>query len=913
MFSNLEVKFRRKLRHTARFYPVDLHCHSAIFSPCFGRKDGVSQEDIDATPEQIAIAACKRGLFILVVTDHHRCENAKEIAEAADRIKSEGKSLYPNNNLIVLPGMEIAVEENARLVHVLAIFPENTHPYQIEPILANTGIETNPALRAPNSRVSTQRLATIIQRIKDQGGLAILAHVNSDNGYRKEMKEIEMTDQQILQHIHAFSINAIEISKPEDLQHFFYNDTQFPCIIGSDAHYIREIGGKEFITRVKMTIPCFKHLERALQDPETRIRFQLPQVAGIKEIHGITLEGGFLDGQTFGFTSNLNCLIGGRGTGKSSLIEAIRYLFEYEAPQQRQRDVESLRNEVLAGCTATLLFEDQFGENYVLQRFYGDPHTKILALDGSPRNDIDLSFSQNLRLSIYGWSEIEGIAQDTTQQLDLIDSYIKEIPELKKAEEAALGKLKANARDIKTALDTIEFEAGQVGNLRELRQELKNLGEEETEEEKQKAKIDNESVLLETIEARLDAMREQLENIDLPDELNGIVDEIQEAKIQDKLLFMNIFDDISTIVQAAKKDNAPLQITKADFLSKLDQLLGQINQKTEKLAPEHKIINEGFEKLLDKLEQPEAKAIARRRKQLREEIRRREQAKARQKEAEKELKELSKHREGILKDVQECREKLYRARLTHIKDITGNLPKGKAKVDISLKVIKQGNRDFFITMLNEKLVNLPRRWRERAYPFIISSYFTPIEFTEILHTKNIEKLKIAGFKLEEANDILTHFENKHEDLMEFEACDCTDLPHILFNVEGEKRPIENLSPGQRCTALLPIILLETDTPLIIDQPEDNLDNQFIFDLVVNTLRSLKERRQIIVATHNPNIPVSGDAENILVFKPEGSKGKLERNGSIDYKPIIEDVKSIMEGGEHAFIVRARKYGLSKSS
>ena len=77
------------------------------------------------------------------------------------------------------------------------------------------------------------------------------------------------------------------------------------------------------------------------------------------------------------------------------------------------------------------------------------------------------------------------------------------------------------------------------------------------------------------------------------------------------------------------------------------------------------------------------------------------------------------------------------------------------------------------------------------------------------------------------------------------------------------------------------------------------------------MRSLKESRQIIVATHNPNIPVSGDAENIIVFEPSGKKGKAERNGSIDYQPIIDDVKAIMEGGDKAFIVRAKKYGLQQ--
>ena len=70
VFYDLETRFRRKLKHTARFYPVDLHCHSPL-SPCFGKKDGNSQDDIQATAEQVAIAGCERGLYLLAITDHH--------------------------------------------------------------------------------------------------------------------------------------------------------------------------------------------------------------------------------------------------------------------------------------------------------------------------------------------------------------------------------------------------------------------------------------------------------------------------------------------------------------------------------------------------------------------------------------------------------------------------------------------------------------------------------------------------------------------------------------------------------------------------------------------------------------------------------------------------------------------------
>ena len=146
---------------------------------------------------------------------------------------------------------------------------------------------------------------------------------------------------------------------------------------------------------------------------------------------------------------------------------------------------------------------------------------------------------------------------------------------------------------------------------------------------------------------------------------------------------------------------------------------------------------------------------------------------------------------------------------------------------------------------------------------------------------------------------------KLEGLLELEHCDIEDLPIICL----DNLPIEELSPGQRCSTLIPIILLESNCPLIIDQPEDNLDNKLVFDLVVDIIRSLKEQRQLIVATHNPNIPVSGDAEQIIVFDaPSREHCEIVDQGSIDDDNIVKQIKMIMEGSEEAFRIRAEKYG-----
>jgi len=147
--------------------------------------------------------------------------------------------------------------------------------------------------------------------------------------------------------------------------------------------------------------------------------------------------------------------------------------------------------------------------------------------------------------------------------------------------------------------------------------------------------------------------------------------------------------------------------------------------------------------------------------------------------------------------------------------------------------------------------------------------------------------------------------SKLEQLLQLEHLDTEDLPIICL----DDKPIEDLSPGQRCSTLIPIILLESDCPLLIDQPEDNLDNKLVFDLVVDILRGLKEKRQIIVATHNPNIPVSGDAEQVIVFESSSRECcEVVRQGSIDEEDVVYQIKAIMEGSEEAFRIRAEKYG-----
>lgn len=131
---------------------------------------------------------------------------------------------------------------------------------------------------------------------------------------------------------------------------------------------------------------------------------------------------------------------------------------------------------------------------------------------------------------------------------------------------------------------------------------------------------------------------------------------------------------------------------------------------------------------------------------------------------------------------------------------------------------------------------------------------------------------------------------------------------ITQRSDGLFKVTEHLSKGQKCTAILTLVLLESDRPLIIDQPEDDLDNRFVVDDVVKKLRAEKGKRQFIIATHNANITISADAELIVALDADEKHGWEQTSGSIDDQKVKDAVERIIEGGRDIFLLRKEKYG-----
>jgi ABC-type enterochelin transport system ATPase subunit len=132
---------------------------------------------------------------------------------------------------------------------------------------------------------------------------------------------------------------------------------------------------------------------------------------------------------------------------------------------------------------------------------------------------------------------------------------------------------------------------------------------------------------------------------------------------------------------------------------------------------------------------------------------------------------------------------------------------------------------------------------------------------------------------------------------------------VSYKPEGYSKyiPLSNASAGQKTTAILTFLLAYGRLPLLLDQPEDDLDNKLVYDLIVSRLKTAKSKRQIIVVTHNANIPVNADSEYIISMNSETEDIMTKYRGTMDDENIRKEICDVMEGTKYAFEMRAKKY------
>ena len=210
---------------------------------------------------------------------------------------------------------------------------------------------------------------------------------------------------------------------------------------------------------------------------------------------------------------------------------------------------------------------------------------------------------------------------------------------------------------------------------------------------------------------------------------------------------------------------------------------------------------------------------------------------------------------------------------------------------IKVSISQAANREAYRAKLTEALKG--QSMKHNVVVDRVVESLTPTELAELLQKSDAYRLCERSGVDEERSQKAVDVLRDTDLLYKLETIELEDHPKLELLDGKEYKNAADLSTGQRCTTILPILLLESERPLLIDQPEDNLDNAFIYETVVKSIQETKGKRQLIFVTHNPNIPVLGDAERVFVLTSDGQQGKLSRAGSVDE---LKDEVELLLGG-----------------
>jgi DNA repair ATPase RecN len=309
-------------------------------------------------------------------------------------------------------------------------------------------------------------------------------------------------------------------------------------------------------------------------------------------------------------------------------------------------------------------------------------------------------------------------------------------------------------------------------------------------------------------------------------------------------------------------------------------------------------LNEQFYRL--RQEEQEINEALKKEEVLRKQIELLEKAEADLKSLEKAEADLLRDRQTLRRQIADIGNRIYQLRMEEIERI--NTEHG----DVVYLAMQTGAHSPEYIRRLSSLLSGSRIRNQEEVAADIAKKIPPTELIDIVEAGNAQRIAtVLGRDLGQMTRVVAQLAD-HEELYELETNVPEDQLQITMYDNGQPKPVESLSKGQKATALLPLILRPLPYPLLFDQPEDDLDNSFIFKSLIQNIRRLKNTRQLIFVTHNANIPVLGGADSLIVMTMKGPKeANAAKCGSVD--ECKQEILDLLEGGVEAFQERERQY------
>ena len=849
--------------------------------------------------EAMVAKASELGIAMLAITDHSSVNDVELFRTAAVA-----------RDVTIMPGFELTSSDG---VHILCIYSPDTVEQQLGRFLGEFGI-LEPR---PSSDPCNASFAEVLATVQRQGGIAIAAHITTRKGLFDALSGQTRSNAWRSKHLLAAQIpgsisslprnwrDIAENRNPDYVRSHAAGQKQAVAMINSrDVKKPADLAHPTATCLIKMSELTIEGLRQAFLDPDSRIRLNSePVPPEHTELVALAWEsGGFLDGAEIHFNQNLNVLIGGRGAGKSTVVESLRHVLDLDpiGADARKAYQGIVRQVLRSGTKITLMARSHrpIKRVYTIERTIPNPpvvrdeNGKLLDL--VPKDILP-------SVEVYGQHEISELSNSRENLTLLLHRFVPPDSSLKRRKADVRGALQRTRRsilDVRSELQDIEERLDILPSLQERLKRFQEAGFESRLREQ--SYLVREERVLYSVPQRLEAFRSCLETLR------------QELPIDRAFLSARALRDLpgKDILSDANPVLEELSRHLVEITDRMERALGGAEEgmaiiRSRWIRRKGKVDHE-YQQILRELQESavDGEEFLR----LQREIESLLPLRDRWTLLERSYKDYVDRRRTLLDEWEDLKASEFRHLDRAAQDVTKKL-KNRVRVDVAYG----GNRNPLFDLLQKKVGG-------RLSEAIGRLRNTP----ELSLSEFVGRCRAGAEAVQNAYGITpvqaARLASASEDvLMQIEELDLPPVTAIQLNTAplGDSpswQVLENLSKGQKATAVLLLLLLESDSPLIIDQPEDDLDNRFITEAVVPRMREEKQLRQFVFSTHNANIPVLGDAELIIGLSASGEaeEGKAfmkpEHMGSIDSEPVRELVEEILEGGRHAFETRRLKYG-----
>lgn len=827
--------------------------------------------------------AKESGLEAIAITDHHSIEWVDAVGKAG---KKKG--------ITVLPGIELRTDKGNRGIHIIGIFNEGVKAKIIyDKILSKLGFSEIDVKTKGNKQVYCD-YEDACKLIKGEGGLVFLHAGNKHCG----IEQLDSDARSLLKKDMANLVDVLEVSNATQLSDYYkkvfpYVGKEWPIIITSDSidrstlthkegHSLEPIG-KAF-TWIKAD-PTFEGLRQIVYEPQLRVRLQQEDPTERETYARIdecvvtfpdnlriltedaekTSEFCLQGEQKLNSSNNLTCIIGGRGSGKSTLVHILFNSWS-------KRDDSRLHN-----INSPLL-------NLGLKP---DPLAKV-------RSATDVEIPEDTEFFLQ--NEIEKHAQDIDGMSKLIRYRLEKLSSLDK-DKKSLKELLDEWTNASFRFDRLisawDFISKSNKQIEELRKKIATLRNQTTVMTSNEYKAHQKAI--EEVSKKISSFRKYKKEYDSLiediEELEENIKSLEWDRGQGEDLLMGFQESLSK-----HKDELSAQFTTAK--SKYDKnnypdALKVKKQELKKYLEDKGLPPENIEELTDASEQ----------------INNLENQVAVLEEEKRPHEDIFSERATIQSEYEEAY-KAYRERFfevgTDLEEKLANLSKGITfEQRINMRPLKGSAADFVKENVSKGI-----KIKEDEIQNVL---FEVKDIAEHVADKNsIRKVVNNSQKAAHHKKVLQELVNddiflNHLHLRIIKSY--FDIHNIQVQTKLGEKLLQNTSFGERCGIVITIALLVGTNPIVIDQPEDNLDGKFISTILVPLIRKQKVNRQIILVTRDANIAIGSDAELMLILEENGSKVQLI-SSSIENTEHREKYIWVLDGGKEAFQKREQKYSIT---